>query len=127
MLITKLKSKIHLATVTGIELNYEGSCAIDKILLKEANISEGEQIHVLNRNNGERFITYAMSSDIPGEVSVRGPGAHKAKIGDVVVIVAYAQVEPLEILNPSVVFVNPENKKMEPGYVHDPAQFYRNR
>jgi aspartate 1-decarboxylase len=60
MFRTLLKSKIHRASVTHCELNYEGSCAIDEDLLDAANIAENEQVHIWNINNGERFITYAI-------------------------------------------------------------------
>lgn len=127
MLITKLKSKIHLATVTNTELDYEGSCAIDETLLRAANIQDNEQVHILNRRNGERFITYVIPSKISGEVSIRGPGAHKVQVGDIIVIIAYVQCLPDEILTPNVIFVKPDNSIAEPGYEHNPVQYYRNR
>ena len=71
-----LKSKIHRATLTGTELNYEGSIAIDAKLLKAADMLPGEQVHVLNVNNGSRLITYIIEAPAgSGTVLLNGPAA----------------------------------------------------
>lgn len=111
MLITVLKSKIHRATVTDANINYVGSCAIDKDLLEAANIQENEQIHIYNVNNGERFTTYAIPSDIPGTISVNGSAARKAVVGDILIIVAYGQISQGETYTPNVIHVNKNNKR----------------
>ena len=73
MEITLLKSKLHQATVTLTELEYEGSCAIDADLLSAAGINEYEQIHIYNLNNGNRFTTYAIQAEAgSGVISVNG-------------------------------------------------------
>ena len=91
MQITLLKSKLHHANVTHAELEYEGSCAIDGVLLEAANIREYEQIQIYNLNNGERFTTYAIrAEDNSGIISVNGAAAHKANPGDRIIICTYA-------------------------------------
>jgi aspartate 1-decarboxylase len=87
MFRTLLKSKIHRASVTHCELNYEGSCAIDEDLLDAANIAENEQVHIWNINNGERFITYAIRAERGSRIiSVNGSAARRAAVGDLVII-----------------------------------------
>lgn len=90
---TLLKSKIHRAVLTGRELHYEGSIGIDRDLLAAADIAPGEQVHVLNLNNGSRLITYAIEEPAgSGTILLNGPAARLGETGDIVVIVAYAQV-----------------------------------
>ncbi|MCA1778510.1 MAG: aspartate 1-decarboxylase [Xanthomonadaceae bacterium] len=94
MKLNMLKAKIHRATVTHAELNYEGSCAIDKNLLETSGILEYEQIHIYNIANGERFVTYAICGEAgSGMISVNGAAAHKASPGDLVIICAYGAVD----------------------------------
>ena len=91
------KSKIHRATVTGTELDYEGSIAIDERLLALADILPGEQVHVLNLNNGERFTTYAIRApENSGTIMLNGPAARLGMIGDPVVILTYADMPDAE-------------------------------
>lgn len=88
-----LKSKIHAATLTATELDYEGSITIDQQLLETADILPGEQVHVLNINNGHRFITYTIAADRgTGAVILNGPAARLGQIGDKVIIISYCQV-----------------------------------
>jgi len=111
-----LKSKIHGATITGTELNYEGSITIDQQLLKKADILPGEQVHVLNINNGQRFITYAIAAPRgSGTVLLNGPAARLGTAGDKVLIISYCQVsdEKAKDLKAKVVFVDDENKPKE--------------
>ena len=79
MHVSLLKAKLHRACVTRVELEYEGSCAIDDNLLKASGILEYEQVHIYNVTNGERFITYAIRAEAgSGTISVNGAAAHKA-------------------------------------------------
>lgn len=98
MYLTFLKSKLHHARVTHVELEYEGSCAIDQQLLKMAGILENEQIHIYNLGNGERWITYAISAPAGSKIiSVNGAAAHKATVNDRVIICTYAAYAEHEI------------------------------
>ena len=112
MLRRMLKSKLHRVTVTHSELEYEGSCAIDINLLKEANINEYEQIAIYNITNGERFTTYAISAEQgSGIISINGAAAHKANPGDILIIATYADYNEIELekYSPSLVYVDSEN------------------
>ena len=111
-----LKSKIHGATITGTELDYEGSITIDQQLLKKADILPGEQVHVLNINNGERFITYAIAAtQESGTVLLNGPAARLGTVGDKVIIISYCQIfdDKAEKLNAKIIFIDDENKIKE--------------
>jgi len=112
MQITLLKSKLHHATVTHSELEYEGSCAIDGRLLEAADIREYEQIQIYNLNNGERFITYAIrAQDGSGIISVNGAAAHKASPGDRIIICTYAAFTRQEAsgYQPKLVYLDADN------------------
>jgi aspartate 1-decarboxylase len=92
-----MRSKIHRATVTGLELDYEGSIAIDANLLEAADILPGEQVQVLNLNSGARFITYAILGERgSGQMMLNGPAARLAYKGDVIIVIAYGMVEDAE-------------------------------
>jgi aspartate 1-decarboxylase len=92
-----LKSKIHRAHVTQVNIDYEGSIAIDRRLMEEADILPYEQVQVLNVNNGARFETYAIEAEPDsGEISIRGAAARLAVVGDIVIILSYQQVEEEE-------------------------------
>jgi aspartate 1-decarboxylase len=113
MQLNLLKAKIHRATVTGAELHYEGSIAIDGDLLDAAGIREFEQIHAWNVNNGERFVTYALRADEgSGIVSVNGSAAHRAQPGDLIIVAAFAAFTPLEAEQhkPNLVYVDGSNR-----------------
>ena len=108
-----LKSKIHRATLTGAELEYEGSITIDKTLMEKAGILPGEQVHVLNCNNGSRCVTYAIeASEGSGAIVLNGPAAHLGKPGDLVVILSYCSMTEKEAIGnkPEVVFVDGSNR-----------------
>ncbi len=108
-----LKSKIHRATVTHSELNYEGSCAIDERLLEAADILEYQQIDIYNINNGERFTTYAIRAERgSGVISVNGAAARKAQVGDLLIIACYAMMSELDLqkFEPSLVYVDAINR-----------------
>ena len=107
-----LKSKIYQATVTGLELDYEGSIAIDQDVLDAADILPGEMVHVLNLNNGARLATYAISADRgSGIVSLNGPAARTAYMGDKVTILSYCLIpdNAARTLKPRVVKVDSSN------------------
>ena len=113
MLTTMLKAKLHRASVTHSELEYEGSCAIDGKLLEISGIREYEQIEIYNATNGERFTTYAIrAEDGSGIVSVNGAAAHKANPGDIVIICAYVGLTQQELVNfkPKLVYLDENNQ-----------------
>ena len=105
-----LKSKIHRARVTDVNIDYEGSITIDKKLMAEADILPYEQVQVLNVNNGARFTTYAIEGE-KGEICLNGAAARLAVKGDVVIILSYCHVEDEEAGNftPRLVYVDAEN------------------
>lgn len=105
MQILTLKSKISYATVTGKDLFYVGSITIDEDVMEKSNIRENEQVHVVNLNNGERLETYVIKGQRGSKViSLNGPAARKAEIGDILFIISYAMIDPeKEKLNPIVV------------------------
>jgi aspartate 1-decarboxylase len=113
MQLNLLKAKIHRATTTHAELHYEGSCAIDDDLLQAAGIREYEQIHIYNVNNGERFVTYAIRAEAgSGIISVNGAAAHKADVGDLLILCAYGQYDEAEAARhkPRLVYPDAENR-----------------
>jgi len=112
MYCTMLKAKLHRATVTHSELEYEGSCAIDGQLLEVSGIREYEQIEIYNITNGERFTTYAIrAEDNSGIISINGAAAHRANPGDIVIICAYLAMAAQEAANhkPKLVYVDAAN------------------
>lgn len=113
MQLTLLKSKLHQARVTHAELEYEGSCAIDAVLLQAAGIQEYEQIHIYNMKNGERFTTYAIRAEAgSGVISVNGAAAHKARVGDRVIIATYCQMEAAagRAFKPRLIYLDERNR-----------------
>jgi len=108
-----LKSKIHRATLTGTELDYEGSIAIDRELLEAADMLPGEQVQVLNLSNGSRFITYVIeAAPGSGTVLLNGPAARLGLPGDRVIVLSYCAVSEEEIRShkPKVVKVDDQNR-----------------
>jgi aspartate 1-decarboxylase len=115
MQITVMKSKIHRATVTGADLNYEGSISIDKSLLDTAGIMVYEKVQIVNLNNGARFETYVIEGKAgSGEVMLNGPAARLGQTGDLIIIIAYAlmEKEEAERFRPKVIMVDSENKPL---------------
>ncbi|OGI20487.1 MAG: aspartate 1-decarboxylase [Candidatus Melainabacteria bacterium RIFCSPHIGHO2_02_FULL_34_12] len=113
MLRTFLKSKIHRATVTESNINYVGSLTIDSYLMELSDIKEYEQIQVLNITNGERITTYAISGQRnSGVICANGAASHQIKVGDLVIILSYAQLDEKEIkiFKPNIVMVDKQNK-----------------
>ncbi|HEC13187.1 MAG TPA: aspartate 1-decarboxylase [Acidiferrobacteraceae bacterium] len=110
---TLLRAKLHRVRVTHVEIDYEGSLAIDGLLLDAADIREYEKIEVYNVNNGERFGTYAVRAEEgSGIISVLGAAAHKAEPGDIVIVAAYATLEEKELtaFKPRLVYVDGDNR-----------------
>ena len=108
-----LKAKLHQARVTMVELEYEGSCAIDGRLLDEAGIREYEQVQIYNISNGERLTTYAIRATADsGVISINGAAAHKAQVGDRLIICAYAgfSAAELSIFRPKLVYLDEHNR-----------------
>lgn len=106
-----LKSKIHRATVTDANLDYIGSVSIDARLLELADILVGEQVQIVDINNGARFETYAIEGG-PGEVCLNGAAARLVQPGDKVIIISYADYEAAELAAyaPRVVHVDNRNR-----------------
>ncbi|HEY8255641.1 MAG TPA: aspartate 1-decarboxylase [Rhizomicrobium sp.] len=118
MQLTLLKGKIHRATITQCDLNYEGSISVDSALMERAGILPHEQVDVLNINNGERFTTYAIPAPAgSGTIGVNGAAARLAQKGDLVIIVAYARMEEVEAksFQPRVLLVDANNKPQAPA------------
>ena len=110
---TMCRSKIHRATVTDADLEYEGSITIDPVLLEAADIRPYEQVHVVDVNNGARFVTYAIEGRRgSGDIVVNGAAARLVQRGDTVIIFAYAEYEEVELTDfqPRFVFVDADNK-----------------
>jgi aspartate 1-decarboxylase len=113
MFLTMLKAKLHRATVTRTELDYEGSISIDRDLMDKAGILPYEQVDVLNINNGERFTTYVIESPRGSrEIGINGAAARKAQPKDKVIICAYRHVAEEESRNyaPTVVLLDEANE-----------------
>lgn len=113
MELTLLKAKLHKATVTHSELDYEGSCAIDGNLLDAAGMLEYEQIDIYNITNGNRFTTYIIRAEEgSGVISVNGAAAHKADPGDRVIICTYGSMPAHEapMHKPALVYLDEKNE-----------------
>lgn len=107
MEIKVLKSKLHCVKITQAELDYIGSITIDEDLMDAANLIENEQVHILNKNNGERFITYVIKGKRnSGVICINGPAALKVNLGDVIIVLSYANMdfEKAKTFRPWVVF-----------------------
>lgn len=114
MQLTLLKSKIHRATVTEANLNYEGSIAIDPALCDMAKMVPWEKIEIYNCNNGERFSTYIIPGK-KGQISLNGAAARRVQPGDLVILATYVQMEQEEALKhkPIAIFVDENNRPKE--------------
>lgn len=111
------KSKIHRATVTATNQDYEGSITIDANLLEAADILPYEQVHVWNVTLGARLVTYALRGEAgSGTVCINGAGAHLVHPGDVVIIATFTSMEDPAARKhqPRVVFVNDQNHPVKP-------------
>jgi aspartate 1-decarboxylase len=114
MNLNMMKCKIHRATVTDADLNYEGSVSIDKKLIQAAGLLLNEKVDVYNCNNGARFSTYVIEGK-KGQVCLNGAAARHVQKGDLVIIVAYASMSETEAKkhHPKVVFVDAKNQISE--------------
>ncbi|MGH1563814.1 aspartate 1-decarboxylase [Mumia sp. DW29H23] len=123
MLRTMMKSKIHRATVTQADLHYVGSVTVDADLLDAADILPGELVHIVDIDNGARLETYTIEGERgSGVIGINGAAARLVHPGDLVILIAYAQVTDTEAraLEPRVVFVDTENRIVGTG--SDPAE-----
>jgi aspartate 1-decarboxylase len=114
MLLEMMKSKIHRATVTDADLNYEGSISLGPELIKAADFYLNEKVDIYNCNNGQRFSTYVILGK-KGEVTLNGAAARLVQKGDLVIIVSYCHLDQKEAKKhePKVVFVDSKNKVKE--------------
>jgi|TARA_B110000261_G_C13014455_1_gene329456 aspartate 1-decarboxylase len=115
MIVEVLKSKIHRVTVTEADLNYIGSVTIDECLMDSANMIEGEKVQIVNINNGERLETYIIKGKKgSGNICLNGPAARKVAVGDVVIIISYAQMsfEEAQTFEPTIVFPETSTNKV---------------
>ncbi len=113
---TMLQAKLHRVRVTQSELHYEGSCAIDDDLLEASGIKEYQAIDIYNVTNGERFSTYAIRAERGSRtISVNGAAAHKADVGDILIIAAFSIYSELELqkYHPTLVYVDEHNRIIE--------------
>lgn len=113
MLIEVLKSKIHRARVTGADLHYVGSITLDPDLMDAANLIAGEKVQVVNVNNGERFETYVITGQRgTGTVTLNGPAARLVQVGDIIIVISYAQMdfEAAKKFQPWVIFPDNNNR-----------------
>ena len=123
MIRTMMKSKIHRATVTQADLHYVGSVTIDEDLLDAANLLPGELVHIVDIDNGARLETYTIAGERgSGVIGINGAAARLVHPGDLVIVIAYGQLEDAEArsFRPSVVFVDADNAIMGTG--DDPAE-----
>lgn len=115
MLIEVLKSKIHQVSITGANLYYIGSITIDEDLMDAANLIENEKVHVLNLNNGERIETYVIKGKRnSGDICLNGAAARRVVVGDVIIIMSFAQMDFQEAkkFKPSIIFPDTKTNKL---------------
>ncbi|WP_026100170.1 aspartate 1-decarboxylase [Fortiea contorta] len=119
---TILLAKIHNCTLTGANLDYVGSISIDQILLEKSGILPYEQVQIVNKSNGERFITYAIPAPAnSGVIELNGAAARLGIMGDRLIIMTYGQFTPEELKNysPTVVIVDEKNRLLEVRHYDD--------
>lgn len=115
MMIEVIKSKLHCVSVTEADLNYMGSITIDEDLMDAANMIAGEKVHIVDNNNGERFVTYIIKGERgSGKICLNGAAARKVQVGDIVIIMSYALLdfEEAKVFKPTVVFPDPTTNKL---------------
>lgn len=115
---TMLKSKIHRATVTQADLDYVGSVTIDEDLMDAADLLPGEQVAIVDVTNGARLETYAIpGARGTGVISINGAAAHLVHVGDLVILISYAQMDETMARSrrPLVVHVDGANRIVELG------------
>ena len=127
MLRVMMKSKIHRATITQANLDYEGSLTIDADLMQAADILPYEMVHVYNVSNGERFETYAIEgAAASGVICLNGAAARKGAPGDLIIITTYATYEAAELAQhqPKVVLVDRHNRLKNTSSAEKPLAFF---
>lgn len=115
MNIEVVKSKIHRVRVTEADLQYIGSITIDEDLMEAANLIENEKVQVVNINNGERLETYVITGERgSGQICLNGPAARKVAVGDIIIIISYAQIDAEEAkqFQPRIIFPDTETNKL---------------
>jgi len=115
MTIEVLRAKLHRVTITEADVDYIGSITLDEDLIDAAGFVEGEKVQVLNVNNGERLETYVIKGERgSGAVCLNGPAALKARVGDVVLVVAYARMsmEEARAFRPVIVFPDERTNRL---------------
>lgn len=112
MMVSYLKAKLHRATVRDANLEYEGSITIGRDLIAAAGFDIHEKVDIYNITNGERFSTYVIPGETPGEICLNGAAAWKAKPNDKVIIVSYCLLTPEEAktFHPTVVLLGEDNQ-----------------
>ncbi|MCB9563425.1 MAG: aspartate 1-decarboxylase [Kofleriaceae bacterium] len=118
------KSKLHRATVTHADLDYEGSVTISGDLMDAAQILEHEQVHIWNVTRGTRLVTYALRGDVDSRIiCINGAAAHLASPGDKVIIATFAEVEAAAAATwqPTVILVDDDNRIAGDGAVDEIA------
>jgi len=121
---TFFKAKIHRATVTHADLDYEGSVTIDEDLLEASGILEYEAVHVWNITRGTRLQTYAIKGERgSGIICINGAAAHLNRPGDLVILATFAELEAAEIagFEPTVILVDGKNHIVDPRAVEVPG------
>ncbi|MBE7559079.1 aspartate 1-decarboxylase [bacterium] len=116
MILTLLKSKLHRATITGVDIDYEGSLEIDAELMQAADILYGEQVHVFDVTNGARFTTYAVPGPAGGRgVRVLGAAGRLVVTGDIVLVLTFAQYDEKDLADykPKVIRLGAGNRVEE--------------
>lgn len=124
MLRTMMKSKIHRARVTRADLHYVGSVTIDSVLMKAAGLLPGEQVDIVDIDNGHRLTTYVIEGAADsGTIGINGAAARLVNPGDMVIIIGYGIYSEAELADysPNVVFVDADNRPKVVG--HDPCEF----
>ena len=109
MLRSFLRAKIHRATVTAADPNYEGSISIDRVLCRAAGLAEFEQVDIYDITNGARFTTYVIFGE-PGQIQINGAAALLARPGDLIIVVAYAALAPEEVAQHRATIVQVDGK-----------------
>ncbi|WP_298177323.1 aspartate 1-decarboxylase [Saccharomonospora sp.] len=120
---TMLKSKIHRATVTQADLHYVGSVTVDRTLMEAADLLPGEQVTIVDVTNGARLETYVIEGERDsGVLGINGAAAHLVHPGDIVILIAYGQMDSAEaaLFEPRIVFVDGDNRIVNLG--DDPAE-----
>ncbi|MBW2981041.1 aspartate 1-decarboxylase [Candidatus Woesearchaeota archaeon] len=111
MMRTIMKSKLHNATITQANVNYEGSITIDKELVEKANLIGGERVQIVDLDNGERLETYVIVGERgSGVIGMNGPAALKCEKGHKVHIISYVMADDRELVEPRVIILNEGNK-----------------